>query len=178
MEVKIMTKRQQNNNHGTGCPTGIKIMISKLRDIFCCHMHFCHGASGIAWRKKRFNSVEDAILVIIAIITLTGFKPLSFAVRVMVMIIETLRLPRSVMLPKDIFLNKTAFLIPCSAGLFVGSITVYLRNTRSSSLNLISRLRMLLVSWCSNSEWERNFLNRLRISLQAKRYSLGVNAAC
>ena len=116
-------------------------MISELGDIFCRHMHFCHGASAISGRKKRFNSVEDALLVIIAIITLTGFKPLSLAVRVMVMIIEALRFSRSFLLPKDIFLNKTAFLMPCSAALFVGSIAGYLRNTSSSSLNLISRLR-------------------------------------
>ena len=98
MEAKIMTKRQQNKNHGTGSPAGIKIMISELGDIFCCHLHFCYRASGIAWCKKLSSSVDITLLPIISIITLTRFKPLSFAVRIMVMIIETLRLPLSVML--------------------------------------------------------------------------------
>ncbi len=173
-----MTKRQQNKNYGTGHPSGIKMMISELGNIFCSHMHFCHEASGIARRKKLSSSVDVALLSIISIIALTGFKPLSFAVRVMVVIIETLRLPRSVMLPKNIFLNKTAFLRPCSATWFVRDIAGYLRNTRSSSLKLIRRLRMLSVSWCSNSGRERNFLNRLRISLQSRRYSSLLSAGC
>ena len=163
MEAKIMTKRQQNKNHGTGYHAGIKIMISELLDIFCCHMHFCHGASGIT-RHKKLSSIDVALLPIISIITLTGFKPLSFAVRVMVMIIETLRLPRSVMLPKNIFLNKTAFLISCSTKLFVGEIAGYLKEYKQF-------IFMLSVSWCSNSGRERNFLNSLRISLQTRRYS-------
>lgn len=176
MEAEIMTKRQQNKNHGTGYPAGIKMMILELLNIFCCHMRFCHGAS--AWRKKLSSSVDVALLPIISIITLIGFKPLSFAVRIMVMMIETLRLPRSVMLPKDIFLNKTAFLRLCSAKLFVGSISGRLRNTSSSSLKLIRCLRMLSVSWCSNSGRKRNFLKRLRISLQSRRYSSLLSAGC
>ena len=33
---------------------GIKIMISELGNIFCCHMRFCHGASAekLPQRKK------------------------------------------------------------------------------------------------------------------------------
>ena len=139
-----MTKKRQSNNHGTGYPAGIKIMISESGNTFCYHMYFCHGASAILGIKKRFSSTEDALFSIISIITLIGFKPLSLAVRMIVMIIETLRLPRSVMLPKVIFLNKTAFLRPCLAKLFVGDIAGYLRNTSSSSLKLISRLRIFL----------------------------------
>ena len=184
MEAKIMTKKQQNNHPGTGYLTKIKFMISGLQviSVSCYGLllknYLCHGASGIAWRKKRSSSVEDALLPIIAISTLIGSNARSLAVRSIVMMIETLRLPRSVMFPKDIFLNKTAFLIPCSAGLFVGGIAVYFRNTKSSSLNVIRRLRILSVLWCSSSGWERNFLNRLRISLQAERYSSLLSAGC
>ena len=183
MEAKIMTKKQQNNHPGTGYLTEIKFMISGLQviSVSCYGLlqnYLCHGASGIAWRKKRSSSVEDALLPIIAISTLIGSNARSLAVRSIVMMIETLRLPRSVMFPKDIFLNKTAFLIPCSAGLFVGGTAVYFRNTKSSSLNVIRRLRILSVLWCSSSGWERNFLNRLRISLQAERYSSLLSAGC
>lgn len=178
MEAKIMSKRQENKNHGTEYSAGIKIMISELGNVFCCHMRFCHGASGIAWRKKLSSSVDMVLLPIISLSTLTGFKPLSFAVRIIVMMIETLRLPRSVMLPKDIFLNKTAFLMPCSAKLFVGGIAGYLRNTSNSSLKLIRRLRILSASWCSSSGLRHNFLNRLRISLQTERYSSSLRAGC
>lgn len=173
-----MTKKRQNRNHGTGYPAGIKIMISESGNTFCYHMHFCHGASAISERKKRFKSVEDALLFIISIITLTGFKPLSFAVRIMVMMIETLRFPRFVILPKVIFLNKTAFLIPCSAGLLVGGTAVYSRKVKSSSLNFIKRLRMLSLSWCLSSECLRSFLNLFRIFFLAERYSVSERAGC
>jgi hypothetical protein len=131
MEATTMTKKQQNNYQGPGLLTEIIILISGLLVIsgsYCGLLlknYLCHGAFAIARRKKRSSSAEDALLDIIAISTLIG----SLAVRSMVMMTETLRLPRSVMFPKDIFLNKTAFLIPCSAGLFVGGPAGYLRNT-------------------------------------------------
>ena len=117
-----MTKKQQNNHQGTGYLTEIRFMISGLLVISVAYYgllqnYLCHGASGIARRKKRSSSVEDALLPIIGISTLIGSNARSLAVRSIVMMIETLRLPLSVMFPKDIFLNKTAFLIPCSAGL-------------------------------------------------------------
>ena len=171
-----MTKKQQNNNHGTGYPAGIKIMISESRNTFCYHMYFCHGASAILGCKKRSASVEAALLPIIPIITLTGFMPLSFAVRIMVMMIETLRFPRPVMLPKVIFLNKTAFLMPCSAALLFGGIAGCSRKVKSSSLNFIKRLRMLSLSWCSSSECLRCFLNLFRIFFLAERYSVSERA--
>ncbi len=123
MEAKTMTKKHQNNHTKTGYLTEIKIMISGLQVTSVSYYglllknYLCHGASGIARRKKRSSSVADVLLLIIAISTLIGSNARSLAVRSIVMIIETLRLPRSVMFPKDIFLNKTAFLIPCSAGL-------------------------------------------------------------
>jgi len=170
-----MTKRSQNNQQGTGYPAGISFSIQVSPDVLCylcyCFMSFCHGPSGIAWQKNCSSTKDETLLPIIAMSTLRGFNLLSFAVRIMVMITETLRLPRSVMFPKDIFLNKTAFLMPCSAGLFVGGIAGYLRKTKSSSLNVIRRLRILSLSWCTSSGLEHNFLNRLRMSFLAARYS-------
>jgi len=179
-----MTKKQQNNNQGTGYLTEIIILISSLLviSVSCCGLllknYLCHGTSGIALRKKRSNSVEDASLLIIAFKTLTGLSERRLAVLMMVISIATLFLPRLVMLPKVILRNKTAFLIPCSAGLFVGGIAGYFRNTKSSSLNVIKRLRILSVSWCDSDAWERIFLNCLRISLQAERYSVPERAEC
>ena len=136
MEVKIMTKRQQNKQQGTSYPAGIKMMISVLPDIFwyCC-VNFCHGAPGIAARVNCSSILEDASLLIIVFKTLTGLSERSLAVLMMVINTATLFLPRLVMLPKVILRNKTAFLMPCSAGLFVGGIAGYFRNTKSSSLN-------------------------------------------
>ena len=82
-----MTKKRQNRNHWTGYPAGISIMISESGNTFCYHMYFCHGASAILGIKKCFSSTDDALLFIISIIALIGFKPLSFAVRIMVMMI-------------------------------------------------------------------------------------------
>ena len=56
-----MTKKRQINNHGTGYPAGIKVLISESGNTFCYHMYFCHGASAISERNKRFKSVEDAL---------------------------------------------------------------------------------------------------------------------
>ena len=79
MEAKTMTKKHQNNHPGTGYLTKIKIMISVLQVISVSYYglllknYLCHEASGIAGRKKRSSSVEDALLSIIAISILIGF---------------------------------------------------------------------------------------------------------
>jgi hypothetical protein len=78
-----------------------------------------HGASGIT----------STLLSMIFVNTPIGLSFRSIAVRMMVIITATLRLPRSVILPKVIFLNMTAFLIACSAALLVGGIIGYSRNT-------------------------------------------------
>ena len=179
-----MTKKQPNNHPGTGYLTETRTMISVLQVISgsCCGLllknYLCYGASGIARRKKHSSILDDASLLIIAFRILTGLSERSLAVLMMVISTATLFLPRLVMLPKVILRNKTAFLIPCSAGLFVGGIVGYFRNMKSSSLNVIKRLRILSVSWCDSSAWKRSFLNRLRISLQAERYSVPERAEC
>ena len=127
-----------------------------------------YGASGIAVISL------SRIFCIIA----RGLSFLNIAVRMMVMMIETLRFPRLVMFPKVIFLNRTAFLMPCSAKLFVGATSGNFKNTISSSLNVISRLRMLSVSWCSRLRLDLSFLKRWRISLQATRYSASESTGC
>ena len=67
MEAKVMTKKQQNNHPGTGYLSEINFMISGLLVISVAYYgllqnYLCHGASGIAWRKKRSSSVEDTLL--------------------------------------------------------------------------------------------------------------------
>ena len=172
-----MTKKHQNNHQGAGYLTEIRTIISGLRVVsgaYCgllLKSYLCNGASDIARRKKRSSNIEDALLPIIAISTLIESNARCFATRMIAMMIETLRWPRTVMFSKDIFLNKTAFLMSNSAGLFAGGTAGYLRKTKSSSLNVIRRLRILSVSWCSSLGWERNFLKRLRISFLANQYS-------
>ena len=129
------------------------------------------GVSAIAVACSGYSSKMVGHRVKVSLRTLTGFKPLSFAVRIMVMMIDTLRFPRSVIFPKVIFLKRTAFLMPCSAGLFVGSTTGILRNTNGSSLKVISRLRMLSVSWCLSSGFASNLLNHYNISFFMERYA-------
>lgn len=93
MEAKVMTKKQQNNHPGTEYHTKIRTIISGLLVIlgsYCGLLlknYLCHGASGIARRKKRSNSVEVALLPIIAISTLIGSNARSLAVRSIVMMI-------------------------------------------------------------------------------------------
>lgn len=108
--------------------------------------------------------ITGALLSMIVLSAPMGSSFRSIAVRIMVMMTATLCLPRSVMLPKVIFLNKTAFLIPCSEKLFVGFAAGYFRNTKSSSWNFIKRMRILSVSWYFSSGCLSNFLNRLVMS--------------
>lgn len=111
-----MTKKQQNNHRETGHISEIKIMISGLPVIFVSYCglllksYLCHSASGIARCKKSSSCIADALF---AISTLSWSDVRNLAVRSMVMMIESLRLPLLVIFPKDIFFNKTAFLIPC-----------------------------------------------------------------
>lgn len=110
---------------------------------------------------------------------LMGSRALNIAVRMIVMAIDTLFLPFLVIFPKVIFLNKTAFLIPISAQLFVGFIVSgYLRKTKSSFLNVINRLRILSDSWCDNGSCWYKFLNLFMMSFRPDRYSTGVKAEC
>ena len=177
-----MKNRQQKNHQGSKKPSGLqngKLISSdgfQKQYSLLWETESRYGAPGIAVRVNCSSILADASLLIIAFKTLTGLSERSFAVLMMVISTATLFLPRLVMLPKVIFLNKTAFLMPCSAGLFVGGTSVYFRNTKSSSLNVIKRLRILSVLWCESGAWSRSFLNRLRISLQAERYSVSERA--
>jgi hypothetical protein len=97
----------------------------------------------------------------------------------MIVIIKaTVFWPFFVIFPKDIFLKRTPGRIPLSAKLFVGSTAGYLRKTKSSFLNLISRFRILSDSWCDNGSCWYSFLNLLMMSFQPERYSSGVKTEC
>ena len=135
-----------------------------------------HGPNGGIAEMNCFNSSGVTPAVMMFWSALIGSMERNKAVLMMVMAMETFFLPCTVRLPKVILRKSTAFLIPCSARLFVGSIAGYFRKTKSSSLNVISRLRMLSASWCaSGCDW-RSFLNLLSISFRAVRYESAVNA--
>jgi len=135
----------------------------------------CDGKDGSPNCSK---SAELTPFAIISLSILTGFNVRNLAVLIIVMIKETLFLPRFVMLPKVILRNSTAFLIPCSAKLLVGSMTGYFKKIKSSFLWTINRFRMLSVSWSDNGLCWYNFLNLLSISFLPKRYSPAVKTGC
>ena len=181
-----MTDAIQQNNHfmrelsgsesGEDLPcreyAGEKLLLKEGR-IF-------HGASGMSSRSPncaRISGVTPLVKMLCNIFT--GLSDRSFAVRIMVIIEATFFWPRFVILPKVIFLNKTELRRFCSAKLFVGLIVSgYLRNTKSTFLNTISRLRILFVSWCDNGACWYNFLNLLRMSFLPERYFSGVKTEC
>jgi hypothetical protein len=179
-----MKNRQQKNHQGSrksfGLQTGKLISSDGFQKqyslLWKAESHY--GALGIAAHVNCSSILKDASLLIIAFRTLTGLSERSLAVLMIVISTAMLLFPRLVMLIKVILRNSTAFLMPCSAGLFVGGIAGYFRNTKSSSLNVIKRLRILSVSWRDSGAWKRSFLNRLRISLQAERYSVPERAEC
>ena len=179
-----MNKETKTNHQDTDNPADSKNGLGLGSNVFDgkygVNLDFAknHGVSAIAVACSDYSSKMVGHPVKISLRSLIGFKPLSLAVRMMVMMIETLRFPRSVILPKVILRNKTAFLMPCSAGLLVGEIIGYSRNTNSSSLKVIKRLRMLSVSWFLSSRCERNSLNLLKISFFMERYSSLESARC
>ena len=135
----------------------------------------CDGKDGSPNCSKNASPTPFAM---ISLSILTGFNMRNLAVLIIVMIKETLVLPCLVMQPKVILRNSTAFLIPCSAKLLVGSMTGYFKKTKSSFLWVINRLRMLSVSWSDNGLYWYNFLNRLSISFLPERYSPAVKTGC
>jgi hypothetical protein len=137
------------------------------------------GACGIAEEATPNCSKSAGVIpTIICRNAPTGSIFLSFAVLIMVVIKDTFFFPWSVILPKVTFLKRTLFLIPCSAGLFVGGICGYLRKTSNSFLWVISRFRMLSVSWCSSGLLLYSFLNLCSISFLPKRHSSSLNIEC
>ena len=119
-----MKNRQQKKHQTSRKPSGLqtdKLISSdgfqeQYSLLWKTESHY--GASGIAVRVNCSSILGDASLLIIAFRTLTGLSERSLAVLMMVISTATLFLPRLVLLPKVILRNKTAFLIPCSAGLF------------------------------------------------------------
>lgn len=124
------------------------------------------------------KSAESTPFAMISLSILTGFNVRNLAVLIIVMIKETFFLPFFVILPKVILRNSTAFRIPCSAKLLVGSITGYFKKTKSSFLWVINRFRMLSVSWSDNGLYWYNFLNLFRMSFLPERYSPAVKTGC
>ena len=138
-----------------------------------------YGACGTGpARLNRSRSLEVVPLAAIECSISMGSKALSSAVLMMVMAIETLFWPRLVILPKVVLRKSTAFLIPCSAQLFVGFTEGYLRKMKSSFLKFIRRFRILSDSWCDNDACWYNFLNLLSMDFLPERNSSGVNAIC
>jgi hypothetical protein len=118
-----MNNMAKTNHQDTREPAGSKIGLFLVDDVsdekYGITLDFSknHGIPAIATVCSDYSSKMVEHPVIASLRTLTGFKPLSFAVLMIVMIIDTLRFPRSVIFPKVILRNKTAFLMPCSAGL-------------------------------------------------------------
>lgn len=139
-----------------------------------------YGACAIVGGSPNcFSNSGVTPFAVIPCMILIGSRALSNAVLMIVMAIATLFLPFFVIFPKVIFLKRTAFLIFCSAKLFVGLIVSgYLRNTKSSFLNVIKRFRILSDSWCDNGGYWYNFLNLLMISFLPERNSSEVKAEC
>lgn len=138
-----------------------------------------YGASGMADGSPNLaNSRDETPSVMTDRKISIGLSERNLAVRMMVMIKETLRFPRSVMFPNVVFLKRTAFLIPCSARLFVGLTAGCFRKTSSSSLWVIRRLRKLSDSLCVSGSFSRSFLNLLRIFFLAERNSSTVRLSC
>ena len=102
-----MKNRQQKNHQRARKPSGLQKQYSLLWET-----ESRYGAPGIADRVNCSSILDAASLLIIAFIILTGLSERSLAVLIMVISTATLFLPCLVMFPKDIFLNKTAFLIP------------------------------------------------------------------
>ena len=172
MKNKTKTNHQDTQNPASS-KIGLELAINVSDKKYGATSDFSknHGVPAIATVCSDYSSKMFEHPVKVSLRTLTGFKPLSLAVLMMVMMIDTLRFPRSVIFPKVILRNKTAFMMPCSAGLLVGDIIGYLRNTNISPFKVINLLRMLSVSWCLSSGFTSNLLNRLNISFFMERYS-------
>ena len=138
-----------------------------------------YGACGTGPARLNFSrSLEVVPLAAIVHSISIGSRALNRAVLMMVMAIETHFCPRFVILPKVVLRKRTAFLICCSAKLFVGFTEGYLRKMKSSFLKVIRRFRILSDSWCDNGAFWYNFLNLLSMVFLPERNSSGVNAVC
>lgn len=172
-----MYKNHQATEEVSGSRSGPELFFgnfvgNKMSSAGTCH---AQGASGIVTESpncSRSPGVTPPVMMDCNI--LMGLSRCSLAVLMMVMASSTFFLPCAVRLPKVIFRKRTLLRIPVSALLFVGSITGYLRKTKSSFLWVISSLRMLSASWCDNGECWYSILNLLRIAFLPERYSSAV----
>lgn len=174
-------KNQQGTRNLSACKIGMKFLDSTFvkKDVVLRTLHGNQGACCMfSGSPNCFSTLDVTPLVIIERSISIGSRALSRAVLMIVMARATFTLPSAVMFPKVIFRKITAFLICRSAKLFVGFTTGYLRNTKSSFLNFISRLRILSDSWCDKGTCRYNFLNLLMMDFLAERYSSGVKAEC
>ena len=148
-------KNNQNTRNASGMKTAGAYSCHAFGKLFCgaSVKEGSQGACGMGPESpNRSSNSGVTLLVAIEQSISMGLKARCIEVRMMVMASATFALPCEVILPKISFRNRTAFLIPCSARLFVGSIGGYLRKTKSSFLNVISRLRILSDSWCDSGE--------------------------
>ena len=180
VEILLMNNAKKNNHstsNAAGMKTGGASSCHALRKLFfgASVKGGNQGACGMGPESpnRSSNSWVTPLVAIEQSIS-TGLKARCMEVLMMVMASATFVLPCEVMLPKMSFRNRTEFLIPCSARLFVGSIAGCFRKTKSSFLNVISRLRILSASWCDSGEWRYSLRNRLRMSFLPERYSSAV----
>ncbi len=180
VEISLMNNAKKNNQstrNAAGMKTGGASSRHALGKFFfgASIRYLNQGACGMGPESpNRSNNSGVTPLVAIEQSISMGSKARCMEVLMMVMASATFVLPCEVMLPKMSFRNRTEFLIPCSARLFVGSIAGYLRKTKSSFLKVISRLRILSDSWCDSGECRYSLRNRLRMSFLPERYSSAV----
>ena len=141
-----MRKNHQETEEVSGFRSGTELFFGDFVGKKMSPEEPCHdqGASGIVTGSpncSRSPGVTPQVMMDCNI--LMGLSNRNLAVLMIVIAIETFFLPWTVMFPKMSFRNRTEFLSCCSAKLFVGLMTGYFRNTISSFLNVISRLRIL-----------------------------------
>lgn len=179
-EILLMNNAKKNNQstrNAAGMKTGIASSCHAFGKLFFGALirYLNQGACGMGPESPNRSSNSGVTpLVAMEHSISMGLKARCMEVLMMVMASDTFVLPRAVILPKMSFLNRTEFLICCSAKLFVGETTGYLRKTKSSFLKVISRLRMLSASWCDSGACWYSLRNRLRMSFLPERYSSAV----
>lgn len=157
MQKMAMKKCTDNKNLSDAYTIGLK-------DVSYVGAMNLYGARGIVEGSPNCLASSAVSPLVMSVSSIAvGLRSLSFAVRMIVINIETFFLPFSERVPKVSFRNKTQFLRPVSAMLFVGLISSgKLRNVKISFLCFLSLFRKV-----SHPLWDRgvlyNFLNDLRI---------------
>ena len=179
-EILLMNNAKKNNQstrNDAGIKTGIASSCHAFGKLFfgASVKGGNQGACGMGTESlnRSSNSGVTPLVAMEQSISM-GLKARCMEVLMMVMASATFVLPCEVMFPKMSFRNRTEFLSCCSAKLFVGLMTGYFRNTKSSFLKVISRLRILSDSWCDSGECRYSLRNRLRMPFLPERYSSAV----